>query len=105
MQYKSMTLELLQLNPRLYDQLLATGTLLPALDFYANELKESHLAWKERLSQAMPGSSERQIASEALEIALKELEASLAPASPPDENGPLSLDGAMAFIIRHMSAA
>ena len=54
---------------------------------YARELKTSHEAWKETLSQARPGSDPSQIASEALEMALKELEDRLPSASPPDENG------------------
>ena len=79
--------------------------LLPTLNHYSSELKTSHEAWKDRLLQAKPGSSPSQIASEALEIALKELEDSLPPASPPDETEPLSLDAAMAFIRRHMPPA
>ena len=48
--------------------------LLPAVERYARELKANHETWKERLSEVRPESDESQIASEALEFALKELE-------------------------------
>jgi hypothetical protein len=38
-------------------------------------------------------------------MAVKELEDRLPSGSPPDDNQPLSLDGAMAFIRRHTSRA
>ena len=53
------------------------------------------------LCQARPGSDPSQIASEALEMALKELEDRLPSASPQNDHEPLSLDAAMAFIRRH----
>ena len=65
---------------------------------YASELKASHEAWKETLSQAKPGSDPIQIASEALEMAIQELENRLHHASPADESEPLSLDEAMAYV-------
>jgi hypothetical protein len=105
MQYKTIVLELLQQRPQLHDQLRKERRLLPALEFYAKGLKASHEAQKILLSQARPGSDPSQIASEALEIALKELEASLPSASPPDDEEPLSLDEAMAFIRRHTPPA
>jgi hypothetical protein len=105
MTYKTMVLELLEQRPEMYDRLRKERLLLPALDFYARELKASHEARKVLLSQAKPASSENQIASEALEIALKELEDSLPPAFPPDNNEALSLDDAMAFIRRHSPPA
>ena len=73
MQYKTIVLELLQQTPQIYDQLLENRT------------------------QSDPS----QIASEALEIALSELEDRLTSASPPDDHQPLSLDAAMAFIRGH----
>ena len=103
MQYKTIILELLQQRPEMHDQLRKERKLLPTLELYAKELKTSHEAWKELLSQARPGSDPSQIASEALEMALKELEDRLPSASPPDDNEPLSLDAAMAFIRRHTS--
>jgi len=74
MQYKTIVLELLQEHRELYETLRQSRTLLPTLDVYARDLKASHQAWKERLSHVRPDSNESQIASEALEIGLKELE-------------------------------
>ncbi len=98
MQYKTIILELLQQRPQMHEQLRKSRKLLPALEFYAKELKTSHEAWKETLSQEKPESDRRQIASEALEMALKEMEDRLPSASPQDGTEPLSLDGAMAYI-------
>jgi len=105
MLYKTICLQLLEQHPALHEQLKRNRLLLAALDRYAMELKTSHEAWKEQLSQAIPGSSESQIASEALEIALQELEDRLPSASPPDDSEMLSLDAAMAFITRHTPPA
>jgi hypothetical protein len=102
MLYKTMVLELLQDRPRTHERLRKDRMLLPAVELYAQCLKASHETWKGRLSQARPGSDPGQLASEALEMALNELEGSLPPASPPDEEGPISLDEAMAFLHRHM---
>ncbi len=74
MHYKTIVLELLQEHQELYETLRRNRTLLPTLDVYARDLKTSHQAWKERLSRVRPESNESQIASEALEIGLKELE-------------------------------
>ena len=103
MQYKTIILELLQQRPQMHDQLRKNRKLLPALEFYAKELKTSHETWKETLSQAKPGSDPSQIASEALEIALKEMEDRLPSESPQDGTEPLSLDAAMAYIRGHTS--
>lgn len=105
MQYMTICLQKIQGRPRMYDQLLNNRTLLPALERYAQDLKDRHELWMEYLSQMRPGSSPSQIASEAGEIALKELEDSLPPVYPQDEDGPLTLDGAMAFISRHTRPA
>jgi hypothetical protein len=104
MQYKTIILELLQQRPEIHEQLRKERKLLPALELYAKELKTSHEAWKDQLSQAMPGSDRSQIASEALEMALKDLEDRL-PTASPEESETLSLDTAMAFIRRHTSRA
>jgi len=103
MQYKTIIHELLQQRTEMHDQLRKERKLLPAMELYARELKRNHEAWKETLSQLMPGSDPSQIASEALEIALKELEDHLPPVSPQENHEELSLDGAMAFIRRHTS--
>jgi hypothetical protein len=104
MNYKTMCLQKIQDRPEMYDQLLKSRTLLGALNGYARQLRDSHLEWKELLSQARPDTSETQIASEALEIALKELEDSLPPVYP-QEDETLSLDAAMESIRSHMPPA
>jgi hypothetical protein len=103
MQYKTIVLELLQQRTQMHDQLRRERKLLPAMEQFARELKTSHHAWKEQLSELRPESDPSQITSEALEMAIKELEDRLPPVSPPENNEPLSLDGAMAFIRRHTS--
>jgi hypothetical protein len=105
MLYKTMVLELLQQRTEMYDQLRSSRTLLPTLERYASDLRTSHEAWTDRLSEANPGSDERQITSEALELALKGLEDSLLPASPAAGGDSLSLDEAMAFLRRHTPPA
>lgn len=104
MHYRTIVLELLQEHPELYEQLRSSKRLLPAMDAYAIDLKASHEEWMVRLSQTKPGSDHIQLSSEALEIALKELEENLSSASKADEDGP-SLDGAMAYLRRHTPTA
>ena len=104
MQYKTIVLELLWERADLHEQLRQTHSLLPTLETLAKELKASHETWKETLAKAKPESEPSQIASEALEMAIKELEAHLPSASPPDEGEPLSLDQAMAFVLSHSSS-
>jgi hypothetical protein len=79
--------------------------LIPAMELYAKELKSSHEAWKETLSEAKPENDQNQIANEAMEMALKEMEDRLPTASPTEGTEPLSLDGAMAFIRNRTSRA
>ena len=104
MQYKTMVLELLQQRTEMHDQLRKDRKLLPALEFYARELKTSHEAWKETL-QAKPASNPRQIASEAMEMAVKELEDRLQTASQENDHDTLSLDAAMNFVRNPTSRA
>ncbi len=103
MQYKTIVLELLQQRPEMHEQLRKDRKLLTTMESYARDLKSSHEAWKETLGQERPGSDQSQIASEALEMALKDLEDRLPSASHPSDNEPLSLDAAMAFIRNHTS--
>ena len=94
MQYKTIVLELLRERPELHEQLRLTRRLLPTLETCAKELKASHETWKETLATANPCSDPSQIASEAMELAIKELEDRLPTDSPADDS--LSLDQAMA---------
>ena len=101
MQYKTIVLELLEQRPEIRQQFERDRVMLTMLDRYAEELKASHEAWKEHLHLQRPGSDPSQIASEALELALEELQSRLPSESPRDEPEPLSLDAAMAFLRRH----
>jgi hypothetical protein len=103
MLYKTIILELLQQRREMYDQLRKDRQLLPTLELYAQELKTSHEAWKETLTQAKPVSDQSQITNEALEMALKELEDRLPSVSPRNEQEVFSLDEAIAFSRRHTS--
>jgi hypothetical protein len=103
MLYKTMVLELLKERTELHEQLRLTRRLLPTLEACAAELKASHEGWKKSLSQAKPDSEPNQIASEALEMALQELEDRLPSVSPPGETEHPSLDQAMAFVRSHSS--
>lgn len=105
MQYKSICLRMIQDRPAMYDQLLGNRTLLPTLEHYTLDLKARHAFWMEHLSKARPGGSPAQIASEAGEIAIEELEDSLPLSFPQDEEEALSLDAAMAFLTRHTRPA
>ena len=100
MHYKTMVHELVKSYPTIHDQLRKKRLLLPALDRFAVELKRRHDALKDQLSQKRPGSDPSQISSEALEIALKELEAIFRSWSPTKNDEPLSLEEAVEFIRR-----
>jgi hypothetical protein len=103
MQYKTIVLELLQQRPQIHDQLRKDRKLLATVEMYARELKTRHEVWKETLSQERPGSDRSQIAFEALEMALKELEDRLPAASHQSDNEAFSLDAAIAYLRKHMS--
>jgi hypothetical protein len=103
MQYKTIVLNLLEQRPAIYEQLRTTRTLLATLDHLAGALKAGHEACKSRIVQTRPDSDPSQIASEALEMALQELEGALPPASSAEQGDPLSLDEAMAFLRRRPS--
>ena len=95
MHYKTIILELLQQHSEIHNQLRSSRMLLPTLELYARQLKTRHEAWMEHLSRMKPGSDQSQRASEALEIALKELEDFW---GSPDESEPISVETAIAFI-------
>jgi hypothetical protein len=99
MHYKTIALELLQENPYLYEKLRSSNMLLTAMDAYAIDLKASHEEWKERLGSNNPGSDPRQIASEALELAVQDLQETLPSESQRSDVEPsLSLDAAISFV-------
>jgi len=103
MQYITIVSQLLEQRPEIHEQLRKNRKLLSTIELYAKELKTSHEAWKELLTGLRPGSDPSQIASEAREIALKELEDRLPPESPNSEREAVFLDAAMLFLRRHNS--
>jgi hypothetical protein len=97
MQYKTLTLQLIRAFPEIHNQLKRERAMLPTVDRLARELKIRHEALKTLLDQTRPGDP-IQISSEALEIALKELEARLSAERATEGGEPLSLDAAIAFL-------
>ena len=100
MQYKTLVLQLLRQRPMLHDYLRKTRLLLKTLEIQATDLKASHEHWKIVLSEKRPESAAIQIASEALELAVKELEDSLPTEFPATDNEPITLDRVMAYLRR-----
>lgn len=100
MHYKTIVLSLLEQRTDLYEQLRTIRQLLPTMEALATELRKQHLALTATLTQANPQSEPSQIPSQALELAVKELEERLLIASRPDESETLSLDEIMARILR-----
>lgn len=98
MTYKTMVLDPLRDRPQMYKQLCRERKLLTTTDSYAEELRRSHQAWTDLLTDLRPGSAPHQITSEAMEIALKELEDRLLNESQPGEQASLLLDAAMLFL-------
>lgn len=103
MQYKTIVLALLQQRPEMHEHLRKTRKLLTTLDYYAQELKTDHKAWMTIFWRANPGSHPSQIATEAMEMALKGLEALLPSESPRNRSRIAVPEEAVAFIISHTS--
>jgi hypothetical protein len=101
--YKTIVLELLKDRPALHEQLRLSGTLLPTMEQLAVAFRACHLNRMKELAEARPGSESLQLSSEALELALKELQDSLPPESPASDET-FRLDQAMQFLQRHMPA-
>jgi hypothetical protein len=97
-QYKTLTLQMLRDNRPIYQQLKQTRTLPQTLDHYSRELKRSHTGWKDSLSESRPGSEPSQIAAEALELALQDLEEQLQSELPPDGSESQTLDAAINYL-------
>jgi len=103
MHYKTMILKLLQERPQMHEQLRQKRTLLSAVEQYARELRTSHQAWQQLLFQIRPSSPKQRIASEALELALKEMENRLPSESPQSGDDAMVLEAAMLFVRRPTS--
>jgi hypothetical protein len=101
-QYKTLTLQLLRQHRQIYNHLKQTRKVPQTLDLYSRELKLSHEDWKDSLSESRAGSDPSQIASEALELALQDLEERLSEL-PPDGSESLTLDDAAINYLRNPS--
>lgn len=73
MRYKSMMLELLEEHPVLHDQLRRDRTLLSTMETWAVNLRDQHLSWIEMLRLKHPAGDPTQRASEALELAVRDI--------------------------------
>lgn len=78
MQYKTLTLGLIEARPALHRRLKSTRKLMPTLDNHARELRDSHLTWKDALARSRPADDPQFLTNEALELALAELASRLA---------------------------
>lgn len=103
MQYQTITLELLEQRPQLYERLRQERQVLATAERLALDLKARHEFWKDSCRQTNPNLDPIQTASMAGELALKELEDQLESADSREDTEPLSLDGAMAYLRRHSS--
>lgn len=101
MQYKKIILEMLEQRTELHKRLRQERKLLTTIETYAKDLRANHDEWKATLSEVRPGRDPMQIASEAMEMAIEEMEVRLHNESQDHET--LSLDEAMAFIRDHTS--
>lgn len=100
MQYKTIVLEMLKDRKELHEQLRLTRRLLPTMETCAKELKASHEYWIQNLTDLNPGSQSSQISSEAMELALKELEDRLPDASGQPAKELPTLEQVTAFLIQ-----
>ncbi len=96
--YKSLTLQLLRQHPQIYHHLKQARKVPPTLDHYSRELKRSHKVWQDSLSESRPGSDPSQIAAEAMELALSDLEDRLHSEILPDGSESLTLDAAIDYL-------
>jgi hypothetical protein len=80
MHYKTLVLEFIQDQPAIYGRLKSSRTLFSTVDLQAAALKRYHETWMEQLSQSDPDSDPRQIASQALELAMEDLRSHSQPA-------------------------
>jgi hypothetical protein len=98
MHYKTIIHALLTRRTLLHERLRRHRQLLPAMERLSRQLKERHEFWMATLSHSDLNSDPVQISSQALELALREVEDQLPPESEGNEDETLSLDAAMAFL-------
>ena len=101
MHYKTIVLELLKQQPEMYGELIRSNSLISTLNQLASQLRESHLTILDQLTQKEPNQSQLLLKSEAMEIAVSQLQESLQTIPQSESAGALSLEGAMAYIKQH----
>ena len=106
MHYKMIVLELLENTvPEIHEKLRSKRLVLQTMERYAEELKICHDDRKTDLWRRKPHSDEIQINSEALELAMADIQSSLLQEFRVEETETLPLDGAMEFHRRHTPPA
>lgn len=86
MYYKTIALRLIQDRPAFHESIRQEGRLLMVMETYADWLRDYHSLWITFLTKHQPESDETQIASQALERCIQDLEQVLPPASPPSDD-------------------
>jgi hypothetical protein len=100
-QYQTLALQFIREFPGTHYPLKDKKMLQATVEKEAEELASCHKFWIDSLSLTQPDSDPISIESAALELALKELEDRLRAELPKDDQEePLSLEGAMAFLRR-----
>lgn len=104
--YKTIVLEFLkEQHPALHERLRTNRQLLRTVNAYATYLKTRHAVWMNELLPTGQWGDASQVSSQALEIALEDMQESLRKESSTDETEPLSLDAAMSFLRKHSPPA
>lgn len=101
MQYKTIILEMLEDRADLYERLRKEGTLLATMERLSGDLKAAHGRFEDDLRQRSPFSSDAQVSSAAMELAVSEMETILDSMEPPNDTSAFDLDDAMAFLRKH----
>src|SRR5262249_35850751 len=84
------------------DRLRSSNRLLTAMESYARDLKAAHEAWKQAIARKRPDSDSSHIASEAMELAIDDLQARLHSASPKAGAELIPIDALMSHARRHL---
>ncbi len=105
MQYKTIGMELLEQRPVLHESLKRERRLLKTIESLARELKATHEQFISDLSGQQPPQNQSGtfsgISSQAMEMAIAELQDRLAILSGDETDEALSLDQIMAQVLQH----
>ena len=101
MQYKTIMMELLEQSPALNSQLKKNHQLLATIEAMARELKRNHERIIGELTDRQLDGGSSGISSQAMEIAVAEMQERLAALSNREEDETLTLDQIMELVTRH----